>query len=88
MRTHQSAAVRWIRWTQLVAPAHLDSGWDKQTEHPLWTAGCFCEGGRLVGRGGRWVAGWEGCTGTVYQLPAELKTTVKMDVNKFPNVFG
>lgn len=62
-----SAAVRRIRWTR----PRLDSGWDSWTECPLWTAGCFCGGGRPAGRGGVWAAGWGVCTGTVYQNPAE-----------------
>lgn len=67
----QSAAVRRIRRTRPAARSPLDSGWDSWTNRLLWTAGCFCGGGRPAGRGGVWAAGWGGCTGTVYQHPAE-----------------
>lgn len=83
----QSAAVKRIRWTQPVAPSRLDSGWDSWTERPLWTAGCFCEGGRPAGRGALWAAGLGGCTDTVYQHPAEEKTVRKMYTNRFKIVF-
>lgn len=70
--SHQSAAVRRISWTRPAAPSPPDSGWDSWTERrPLWTAGCFCGGGRPARRGGVWAAGWAACTDTVYQHPAE-----------------
>lgn len=69
--SHQSAAVRRISWTQPAAPSPPDSGWDSWTERPLWTAGCFCGGGRPARRGDVWAAGWGACTDTVYQHPAE-----------------
>lgn len=50
------------------------SGRARQTERPLWTAGCSCAGGRPAGRGGGWAAGWGACTGTAYQPPAAEKT--------------
>ena len=52
-------------------PSPLDSGWDGWTKRLLWTAGCFCAGGRPAGRGGVWAAGGGACTRTVFRRPAE-----------------
>lgn len=70
-----------VRQTRPVAAPRLHTGWDGWTERPLWTAGCFCGGGRPARRGAEWAAGWGACTDTVYRRPAEQTKQDKRKLN-------
>lgn len=59
-----------ISWTQPASLSGPDSGSAPQTERPLWTAGCFCGGGRPARRGAGSAAGRGGCNDTVSLHPA------------------
>lgn len=73
--SHQSAAIIWVNWIWWAALSHLDSDW---TVHPLWTAGCFCEGDRPARTGALWAAGWGACIDILYRHPAEKRIQEKV----------